>query len=171
MSLNTIPLFKWTEVEANVKHVGNIITFTVDDKDDIELKIWDYFCQVNKLFSDFQWWRHNVPSELFNKYCNSFYGSQALGLKAKHVQGLHRVRNRRVRRILDLPYDSHRFLMPLLLKIPSLEAQLMNRFVKSVKQYILVNTNLCPFFSDFVWKGQIAWWAEICFLLYVNRQV
>ncbi len=64
-------MLKW---EANVKHVGNIITSTLDDKDDIELKIWKYFCQVNKLLSDFQELRHDVLSELFNKYCNSFYG-------------------------------------------------------------------------------------------------
>ncbi len=35
--------------------------------------------------------------------------------------------------ILDLPYDSHRFLLPLLLQMPSLEAQLMKRFVKICK--------------------------------------
>ncbi len=38
-----------------------------------------------------------------------------------------------MRRILDLPYDSHRFLLPVLLKIPSLEAQLMKRFVEMCK--------------------------------------
>ncbi len=41
---------KW---EANVKHVGNISIATLDDKDDIELKIREYFCQVNKLLSYF----------------------------------------------------------------------------------------------------------------------
>ncbi len=39
----------------------------------------------------------------------------------------------------------------------------MKRFVKMCKTMYLVNTNLCLFFSDFVWKGQIAWWEEICF--------
>ncbi len=42
---------KW---EANVKHVGNIITSILDDKDDIELKLSEYFYQVTKLLSDFQ---------------------------------------------------------------------------------------------------------------------
>ncbi len=69
----------------------------------------------------------------FNKYCNSFYGSQAWDLRSKHVQGLYKAWNRGVRRILDLPYDSHLFLLPLLLKIPSLEVQLMKRFVKMCK--------------------------------------
>ncbi len=41
---------KW---EANVKHAGNIITSTLDDNDDIELTIWEHFCQVNKLLSHF----------------------------------------------------------------------------------------------------------------------
>ncbi len=73
---------KW---DANVKNVGNIITSTLDDKDDIELKIPEYLCQVNKLLSDFQGLRHDVLSDLFNKYCNSFYGSQAWELRSKHV--------------------------------------------------------------------------------------
>ncbi len=42
--------FKWEA--TNVKHVGDIITSTLDDKDDVKLKIWEYFCQVNKLLSD-----------------------------------------------------------------------------------------------------------------------
>ncbi len=121
---------KW---EANVKHVGNIITSTIDDKDDIELTIWEYFCQVNKLLSDFQGLRLVVLSELFNKYCNSFYESQAWDLRTKHVQRLYRAWNGGVRRIVDLPYDSHRFMLPLLLKIPSLEAQLIKRLVKMCK--------------------------------------
>ncbi len=48
----------------HIKHVGNIITSTLDDKDDIELKIREYFCQVNKLLSDFQELWHDVLSEL-----------------------------------------------------------------------------------------------------------
>ncbi len=78
---------KW---EANVKHVGNIITSTLDDKDDIALKLRENFCRVNKLLSDFQGLRHDVLSELFNTYCNSFYGSQAWDLRSKNVQGLYR---------------------------------------------------------------------------------
>ncbi len=67
---------KW---EANVKHVGNIITSTLDDKDNIELKIREYFCQVNKLLSYFQGLRHDVLSELFIKYCNSSLWKSSLG--------------------------------------------------------------------------------------------
>ncbi len=73
--------------EANVTHGGNISTSTLDDKDDIELKIWEYFCQVNKLLSDFQGLRHDVLSELFNKYWNSFYGSQAWTLDQSMSKG------------------------------------------------------------------------------------
>ncbi len=102
--------------EANVKHVGNIITSTIADKDDIELNIQEYFCQINKLLSDFQGLRHDALSELFNKYCNSFYWSQAWDLRSTHVLGLYRAWKRGVRRSLDLSDVSHRFLLPLLLK-------------------------------------------------------
>ncbi len=50
-------------------------------------------------------------------------------MSVKHITLL----NGGVKIILDLPYDSHRFLLPLLLKIPFLEAQLMNRFAKMCK--------------------------------------
>ncbi len=55
-------------------------------------------------------------------------------------------------------------LVATIVKIPSWWKDLL----KCVKQCILVNTNLCLFFSNFVWKGQIAWWEEITFL-YVNK--
>ncbi len=144
-------MLRW---EANVMHVGNIITTTLDDKDDIELNIHEYFCQVNKLFSDFQGLRHDVLSELFNKYCNSFYGSQVWDLRSKHVQGLYRVWNRGVRGILDLPYDSHHFLLPLLLQIPSLKAQLMKRFVKMCKTMYFSKYKSVSFFSILYRKGK-----------------
>ncbi len=48
-----------------------------------------------------------------------------------------------MRRILDLPYDSHRILLPLLLNTPSLEGQLVNRFVKRCKtMYIVEYVNM-----------------------------
>ncbi len=71
---------KW---EANVKLMGNIITSNLDDMDDIELNIWEYFGQVNKQLSDFQRLKHDVLSELFTTYCNSFYGSLAWDLISK----------------------------------------------------------------------------------------
>ncbi len=77
---------KW---ETNVKHVSNIITSTLDDKDDVVLKIQEYGCQVNKLLSNFKGLGHDVLSALFNKYCNSFYGSQAWGLRSKQVYTEH----------------------------------------------------------------------------------
>ncbi len=69
-----------------------------------------------------------------------FYGSQAWGHRSKHVQGLYRALNRGVRRIQDLPYDCHLFLLPLLLNMQSLEVQLVKI---CVKQCIVLNTNLC----------------------------
>ncbi len=57
---------------------------------------------------------------------------------------------------MDLPYDSHRFLLPLLLNMPSLEEQLVKTLLKCVKQCILVNTNMCLLFFDFIRKVQIA---------------
>ncbi len=44
-------MLKW---EANVKHVGNIITPTLDDKDDIELNIRDFSVKLINCFETFR---------------------------------------------------------------------------------------------------------------------
>ncbi len=57
--------------------------------------------------------------------------SQSFDLWSVHMQGLYKSWNRAVQTILKLPYDSYRYLLPpLLLKMSSLEVQLMWRFVR-----------------------------------------
>ncbi len=65
-------LSKW---QANIKHVGNIITSALMIRMKYNLKYRNI--SVNKLLSDLYGLRPDVLSELFNKYCNAFYGSHA----------------------------------------------------------------------------------------------
>ena len=113
---------KWDD---KFKHVGNIVNSTLDDEEDIVLKKQECFGQVNKMMSGFQGVNCDIIAELFRKYCISFYGSQAWDLRSMHIQGLYRAWNRGVRRVLDLPYTSHCFLLPNLLNMPRLEVKLI----------------------------------------------
>ena len=117
---------KW---ESKVKHVGNIINCSLKDEDDICYKKQCFFIQVNKLLANYQGVMCNILSQLFSKYCSSFYGSQLWDLRSKDINSLYKSWNRAVRRVFTLPYNSHCYFLPLLLQVPSLEVQLCQRFI------------------------------------------
>ncbi len=62
--------------ESFLTHLSTIefslITSTLENKDNIELKIWEYVYQVYKLLSDFRGLRHDILSELFNNTTTHF---------------------------------------------------------------------------------------------------
>lgn len=67
-------VLKW---EMKVKHLGNVLNNRLTDIDDILLKKQQFFQQANKVKSDFQGVRWDVLTQLFTKYCSSFYCSQS----------------------------------------------------------------------------------------------
>ena len=118
---------KWKD---SVPHLGNIVHQSLSDEKDIDLKKREFYSQVNRMVSDFGSVNSVIIAELFRKYCNSFYGSQTWDLRTCHVQGLQRAWNKGVRRVLSIPFNSHCYLLPLLINMPSLKVQLMKRFIK-----------------------------------------
>ncbi len=115
--------------QNKAKHVGNVINNVLTDEDDILLKTQDFFQQVNQLMADYGSLRFDILKELFSKKCNSFYGSQMWDLRSKYVQSLLRAWNRAARRVLKLPFNSHRYLLPVLLNMQPLHVQLCRRFL------------------------------------------
>ena len=110
--------------------VGNVISNTMCDTYDIGEKKLTFFQQTNMVLADFRGMRHDILCQLFNKYCNSFYGSQCWDLRSEALMGLYTGWNKAVRRLLRLPYNSHKFLLPSLLNVQSLEVQFIKRFCK-----------------------------------------
>ena len=118
---------KWTESPT---HVGNVISSNMCDSSDICEKKFTFFQQTNILMADFKGVQYDILSQLFNKYCSSFYGSQCWDLRSGALNNLYTGWNKGVRRLLRLPYNSHRFLLPSLLNVQSLEVQFIKRFCK-----------------------------------------
>lgn len=112
------------------KHVGNVLNCDLTDEDDILYKKQEFFQQVNRLLADYGDIRHDILRELFAKKCNSFYGSQIWDLRSKHVESLLTAWNKGARRMLKLPYNSHRYLLPELLNMVPIKEQLCKRFLK-----------------------------------------
>ncbi len=119
--------------ESKVKHVGNVLNPSLHDKDDIQLKRQEFFQQINKLLADFQGVQWDILVQFFSKYCRSFYGTKMWVLWSLHLQALYMSCNKAVHLVLQLPFDAHYYLLPLLLDTPSLLVQLIRRFLKMCK--------------------------------------
>ena len=112
------------------KHVGNVVSSSLTDECDIMVKKQDFFHQVNKLLCEYQGVRHDILTELFSKYCTSYYGSQAWDLRSQHVATFHTAWNKAARRVLKLPFNSHRYFLHALLNVEPIQIVLQKRFLK-----------------------------------------
>ena len=103
---------KW---QTEVKHLGNVINNVLSEEHEILNKKQALFYQTNQLLADFSGIRHDIMAEVFSKKCSAFYGSQAWDLNSKYVNDFYTGWNKAARRILGLPYRTHRFLLPVLI--------------------------------------------------------
>ena len=116
--------------ETSVNHLGNILSCNLEDLDDINLKIGQFYSQCNKLNAAFPDGSRVVISNLFTKYCSSFYGAQAWDLSKSCINKVYIAWNKAVRRLLKLPYCTHRYLLGPLLQSSNVNVQFVNRFIK-----------------------------------------
>ena len=101
----------------------------------------------------FNWmWLAKVPfasydtkCKLFSSYCTSFYGSQSWDLSSRHIQKLLTSWNKCVRRLLNLQYTTHRALLPDLIGLKPLMHDLVFRFYKYVRQWILSKNSMVQY--------------------------
>jgi hypothetical protein len=98
----------WTNC---VKHLGNYLRFDLSEYEEIRHKRADFIWRVNGLCMRYQDAVPQVKMFLLNSYCCHFYGSQARSYSDKNVDSLVTAWNRAVRKIWNLPYDSHRILL------------------------------------------------------------
>ena len=118
---------KWFK---SVKHLGNIITFNLDDTLDTNRKIGDFFYHCNSLKSTFKCVTTSTIVRLFNTYCTVFYGSQTWNLKHPCISNVCTKFNRGTRMLFGLPYRTHRKLLPLIAKSKPPLHMLCHRFQK-----------------------------------------
>ena len=67
--------------------------------------------QFNKLLSNFGHLSKNVLCRLLKSYCYSFYGSQLWYLNSRYFDKLCKTWNKAVRRMLNLPYRTHTWIL------------------------------------------------------------
>lgn len=95
-------------------HLGHIINCKFDDKDDILQRKNHFIGQANNVFCFFKSLDMQVKIRLFKSYCSSCYGSELWSLEDNIIQDFCCSWRSALRRLLNLPCNTHCFLLPLL---------------------------------------------------------
>lgn len=117
----------WTD---SFKHLGNIISSDMREDLDVQYKRGNFYQSVNGLCAKFKGILFNcdIAARLFQTYCCSFYGSQTWNMSNTIVDSIYTSWNKAVRRIFNLPFDTHRYLLPYVSQSEPIRYQLIKRF-------------------------------------------
>ena len=98
----------------------------------------------NCLNAQFKRSSHETLAQLFKSYCTTFYGSQSWLLCNRSVDELCPKYNRAIRILLNLPFQTHRNILHLLISSVPLKNQLCSRFMKMYKAMSMSkNSTIC----------------------------
>ncbi len=111
----------------NIKHLGFHLNTTLSDELDCRSKISAFIGYVNKLNVNFGQLKGKVLCTLFKTYCCSYYGCQMWRLGSLYFNRVCTSWNVGVRRMLNLPYTTHRYMLGPLLGQPHISIQLQKR--------------------------------------------
>jgi hypothetical protein len=132
--------------KSQVKHLGNILNSSLNDKDDINLKKGIYYGNINKLIATFGGLPSKTLEHLFQSYCTCFYGSQLWVLHSKYMDDIYIAWQKGLRRIWKIPYQTHRCLLPFLSSMKShISVQFIFRFIKLYQSMYHNNNDLVSF--------------------------
>ncbi len=122
---------KWVD---KVKHLGNHLQYNLCEAKEVTMKKSDLIQRVNTLLVTLGRRTDTIISKVFISKSAHFYGTQAWNFKDKAIEDFQRAWNWCVRRLLNLPYETHRRYLPSLVGTSSPKHQIYTRFVKLVSK-------------------------------------
>ena len=134
--LNNSPI-EWVN---QVQHLGNVVNSSLNDHNDTESKCSSFNGSVNKMLGSYSGVNVHIMSLLFQSHCCPFYGSQLWDLTSRGFNSCCKQWNKAVRRIFNLPYRTHTWLLGPLIGKYHISVQL---YVKTLRftHYMLNSTN------------------------------
>ena len=123
-----------------VKHLGNHLIQNLGESDEILNKKGDFIGRINTIIANFPLCPDSVAMSLLRTQCCHMYGCQAWNLADRKVNEFHNTWNRGVRRLLNLPYQTHRRFLPQIAGMQNSESQVFKRVVK-LAQSMCVSDN------------------------------
>ena len=98
-------------IGTNVKHLGNTVTVECTDMKYCTMKRSLFICAVNMFIGNFGSIPNQILCYLFGYYCCTFYGSQLWGCSSEGFDRCTVEWNKAIRRVLHVPYRTHRGLL------------------------------------------------------------
>ena len=114
-------IIQWRD---QVRHLGNIVNSNLSDLPDCKVKCSTFNGSVNKLFGTYKGLKQDTMCQLFRSYCCSFYGSQLWDFKSEGFNKCCIQWNKAVRRLFNLNYRTHTWILGPLLEQPHISRQL-----------------------------------------------
>jgi hypothetical protein len=102
------------ETVDSFSHLGHVITDDLDDSKDIENKCHDLMNRTNNVLCYFRNMDSCVQYRLFKSFCMSLYGCELWSLSSKAIINICVAWRKCVRRVWDLPHNTHCQILPLL---------------------------------------------------------
>ena len=103
---------------------------TLSDKLDTRSKISAFIRYVNKVKANFGHLQKYVLCKLFKIYCSSVYGSQILKINSLYFKNVCICWNKAVRRIVNVPYTTHTWMLGPILNQTHISTQLIKRYIR-----------------------------------------
>lgn len=147
---DNLPKFYVNEIEVPVckaaLHLGNLISNNMHDT--VDYGITKFNSSFNYFISSFGKRQGSVKNKLFIQYCTSFYGSQIWPIYKKDIVNKISIRWRvALRKIWNLPYNTHCDLLPLISSQTPIEIQLKCRFLKFYRSLLESENSLMRYLS------------------------
>ncbi len=128
-------------VESYV-HLGHIINCHLNDSDDVLHRRNCFIGQSNNLLCFFDKFNMSVKVNLFKSFCSSIYGCELWSLTDGVIDMFCTAWRRVLRRLLNLPYTAHSYLLPLMTDTLPVFDEICRRFAKFFLSCLNSNSSL-----------------------------
>ena len=123
-------------------HLGHIIKSNLDDDDDILHRRNCFVGQANNVLCIFNKLDTFIKLRLFKSFCGSLYGCELWALDNDAINDLVISWRKALRRILDIPYNCHSFLLPLVTGSLPVFDEVCKRSARFIISCLLSSSNL-----------------------------
>ena len=137
------------EIVSSYCHLGRIISSSLSDEQDIMSRHNAFIGHFNSVLCHFGKLPSAVKARLFNSYCTSYYGCVLWDLSCSAVDDFCIAWRKSIRRIFNLPYQTHGYLLPLLCNCLPVYDDLCLRFINFVRSCMAHQSRLVSFIARY----------------------
>lgn len=130
-------------------HLGHIVTSTLSDIDDITHRRNCFVGQTNNVLCFFNKLDMIVKLKLFKSYCSSIYGSELWSLNNDTIEVFCVAWRKALRRVLNLPYNTHSYFLPILSNTLPIFDELCKRSARFITSCLFAPSRLVRSVSMF----------------------